>query len=369
MIHLQRHRRKAMLAAACLAGSLSAPAGAQGNVTVYGIVDAALARVTNADAAGNAVTKMPSLTGSLPSRIGFRGEEALGGGLSAVFTLEGGFGPDNGISGQGGRLFGRQAWVGLKGAWGTLQLGRVMNMTYLGTGRSDVLGPSLFSISSIDLYLPNARSDNALAYLGNFKGWTVGASYSLGRDASSAGGAAGTNCPGERADEDKACRQVTALLGYETDAFGVNVTYDRMRGGPGAAGGLASSSHTDRRVAVNGYVLLGRTKLGGGVIARTLDAATGAADSDLYYLGISHPLGASLTLDAQVARRSVDASPDDTTLMAARLTYGFSKRTAVYGALGRMDNRGQAAIALDVGGTVAPGRAQNGLMAGLRHAF
>jgi predicted porin len=42
------------------------PAFAQGNVTVYGIVDAALARISNADAAGNAVTKMPSLTGSLP---------------------------------------------------------------------------------------------------------------------------------------------------------------------------------------------------------------------------------------------------------------------------------------------------------------
>lgn len=74
------------------------PAFAQGNVTVYGIVDAALARISNADAAGNAVTKMPSLTGSLPSCIGFRGEEALGGGLSAVFALKGGFGPDTGIS-------------------------------------------------------------------------------------------------------------------------------------------------------------------------------------------------------------------------------------------------------------------------------
>lgn len=369
---MNRHkgkRRKAQTAAACLAGLLSASACAQDSVTVYGIVDAAVARISNADAAGNAVTRMPSLTGSLPSRIGFRGEEALGGGLSAVFALEGGFGPDTGISGQGGRLFGRQAWVGLKGGWGTLQLGRVMNMTYHGTAKSDVLGPSLFSISSIDLYLPNARSDNALAYMGKFKGWTVGASYSLGRDAASSGGAAATNCPGEAAADDKACRQVTALLGYETDAFGINATYDRMRGGPGAANGLTGSGNTDRRVGVNAYVLLGRTKLGGGVIARTTKAAPGTTESDLVYLGVSHPLSANLTLDAQVARKAVDASADDSNLMAARLTYGFSKRTAVYGALGRMDNQGQAAIALDVGGTAAPGRTQNGVMAGLRHAF
>jgi predicted porin len=53
----------------------------------------------------------------------------------------------------------------------------------------------------------------------------------------------------------------------------------------------------------------------------------------------------------------------------ARLTYAFSKRTAVYGGIGRMDNHGRAAIALDAGGTVAPGRAQNGIMTGIRHTF
>lgn len=107
MTRVAAKRRGTIAAAASLAGFLAMPAFAQGNVTVYGIVDAAVARINNVDAAGNAVTRMPSLTGSVPSRIGFRGEEALGGGLSAVLTLEGGFGPDNGISGQGGRLFGR----------------------------------------------------------------------------------------------------------------------------------------------------------------------------------------------------------------------------------------------------------------------
>ena len=362
-------KRGAMAAAACLAGFLATPASAQNNVTVYGLVDVALARMNNADAAGNAVTRMPSLTGSLPSRIGFKGEEALGGGLSAVFALEGGFAPDTGVSNQGGRLFGRQAWVGLKGAWGTLQLGRMMSMTFYGTLKSDVLGPNLFSISSIDAYIPNARSDNALAYMGNFKGWTVGASYSLGRDGSAAGGPSATNCPGEVAGDSKACRQATGLLGYETRAFGVNATWDQMRGGRGAAGGLAGSGNTDRRVAVNGWVMLGATKLGGGVMDRSHGAITGMTESTLLYLGLSYPLAARLTLDAQVARKAVDDSADDTNMLVARLTYAFSPRTAVYGAVGRMDNQGQAAIALDTGGTVAPGRAQNGLMAGMRHAF
>ena len=70
-----------------------------------------------------------------------------------------------------------------------------------------------------------------------------------------------------------------------------------------------------------------------------------------------------------MARKNVKGSADDSTMLVARLTYAFSKRTAVYGAIGRMDNHGQAAIALDAGGTVAPGRTQNGIMTGIRHTF
>jgi predicted porin len=357
-------------AAIALAAGLGAGgAQAQSQVTVYGIVDVALAHMNNADAAGHGVTREPSLTGSLPSRIGFRGSEDLGGGLSTVFVLESGFNPDVGTQGQGGRLFGRQAWVGLRGRWGTLQLGRILNMTYLATMKSDVLGPNLFSINSIDLYLPNARSDNAIGYLGTFDGVTVGATWSFGRDGSAAGGPSATGCAGEVAGNAVACRQYTALLGYDRQAYGVTATYDKMYGNTGAAGGLTSSANFDRRVTVNGYAMIMGAKVGAGVIARKTAAAAGVVDSDLYYLGVGVPVAAMLTLDAQIARKNVKGSPDDTKMAVARLTYALSKRSAVYAGAGRMDNRGAAAVALDAGGTTAAGKAQNGVMAGLRHAF
>jgi predicted porin len=342
---------------------------AQSNVTIYGIIDGAVAHVDNTNANGDSVTKMPSLTGSFPSRIGFRGTEDLGGGLSAVFTLESGFGPDTGAMGQGNRLFGRQASVGLKGKWGTLTLGRQINMTYIATQKADVLGPNLFAIGSIDAYLPNARSDNAIGYLGNFDGILAGATVSFGRDTSSSGGPAATGCAGESPADSKACRQYTALLGYEVKAYGINASYDKLYGNTGAAGGLTSSSNYDRRVTVNGYWMFGGTKLGAGVIDRKTDAATGVTDSELYYLGVSHPVNPLLTLDAQVARKNVKRSGDDTDMVVARLTYYLSTRTALYGALGIMDNDGAAAIALDAGGTVGAGKPQRGIMAGLRHHF
>lgn len=349
-------------------GLAASYAMAQTSVQVYGIVDSGVAHITNADAAGNAVTKVPSLTGSLPSRIGFKGTEDLGNGLQAFFVLENGLGLDTGTAGQGGRLFGRAAQVGLKGAWGTLTLGRQNNMTYYAGMKADVMGPNLFSISSIDLYIPNARSDNAIGYMGNVNGFVLGATYSLGRDAASAGGPAATNCGGEVAGNAKACRQTTALAGYESKAWGINASYDRMHGNTGAAGGLASSADTDVRTTVNGYVMVGATKFGAGLMDRRTDASIGLAESVLYYAGASHPVGA-FTIDAQFARRDTRHSDADVTLLAARISYALSRRTAVYTSVGRMDNDGNSAVALDAGGTVGAGMAQNGVMVGMRHHF
>jgi predicted porin len=275
---------------------------------------------------------------------------------------------DTGTQQQGGRLFGRQANVGLKGAWGSITLGRQLNMTYISALKTDVLGPHLFAIGSIDPYLPNARSDNAIGYMGNFSGFVVGATWSFGRDGSAAGGPAATNCAGEVAGNAKACRQYTALLGYETKEWGLNTSYDRMYGNTGAAGGLTSSNNTDVRTTVNGYFMIGPTKIGGGVVDRDTKAATGRVESDLYYLGVSHPIG-QYTIDAQVARRDTRNSSSDVNMLVARLTYSLSKRTAVYTAAGRMANKGASAVALDAGGTVGAGLGQNGVMAGLRHTF
>lgn len=352
------------------AASIATPSQAQTAVQVYGIVDSGIAHLTNTNSAGDSVTKIPSLTSSFPSRIGLRGTEDLGNGLQAFFVLENGLGLDTGVAQQGGRIFGRHANVGLKGAWGTLTLGRQRNMTNVSGLNTDVLGPNLFAIASIDPYLPNARSDNAIGYLGNFHGVVLGATYSFGRDASAAGGPAATNCAGEVGGNSKACRQVTGLIGYETRNWGVNTSWDQLRGNTGAAGGLTSSIHTDVRRIVNGYLMLGATKLGAGVIARETDAnpATGLSKSNLFYAGASHPFG-PFVLDAQVARRDTRNSGNDVDLLVARLSYALSKRTAVYGAVGRMDNDGVSAVALDAGGTVGAGLAQNGAMLGLRHHF
>ncbi|MDR6201422.1 putative porin [Paraburkholderia graminis] len=108
-----RYGRSAVVAA----GLFSASAFAQSSVALYGVMDTGIEYVSHANAAGGHVMRMPGITGELPSRWGMRGSEDLGRGLQALFVIESGFNVRGGDSGQGGRLFGRQAWVGLEGPW------------------------------------------------------------------------------------------------------------------------------------------------------------------------------------------------------------------------------------------------------------
>ncbi|WP_168791002.1 porin [Paraburkholderia aromaticivorans] len=97
---------------------------AQNSVTLYGVIDEAFQYVHNANPEGKNLYQMAG--GNLQgNRWGLKGTEDLGGGLKAIFQLENGFDINNGQLNQGGRMFGRQAYVGLAHqAYGTVTLGR-----------------------------------------------------------------------------------------------------------------------------------------------------------------------------------------------------------------------------------------------------
>jgi predicted porin len=358
------------LALAAIATIAAAAAQAQSAITTYGIIDTAVEYYNNADAYGNSLTRMPSLGGGMfPSRLGLRGTEDLGGGLKAIFTLENGYTPDAGGLGQGNRLFGRQAWVGLAGSWGQVTLGRNYNMIYTSTFDVDIFGPSQYGLGALDSAIPNGRTDNSIAYKGTFSGVTVGAHYSLGRDTSSAGGASGTNCAGESATSAMQCREWSALLRYDAPAWALVAAYDRMYGGPGASNGLTSADKTDSRLHVGGLLKADAWKVGGGVFVRNNQGSSATPRSNLYYLGLAYVVTPEVTLDSQVARLDYRNSGNDSNEVLLRATYFLSKRTQVYVAGGRMDNHGTAAVALSAGGSVGAGLTQTGIITGIKHSF
>jgi predicted porin len=104
-------------------------AHAQSSVTMYGIVDAGVQYLTNADAAGHNQVSLAS--GSyLPSRFGFVGREDLGGGYAAIFRLENGFNLSNGAVATTTSFFNRFAFVGLDTPVGQVTLGRQGSVQY-----------------------------------------------------------------------------------------------------------------------------------------------------------------------------------------------------------------------------------------------
>ena len=110
-----------LIAAACALGLTASCAQAQSFVKVYGVADAGI--VLESGGPDGRVNRVGSGVAS-GSRLGFKGNEDLGDGMSAFFVLENGYNMDTGKAGQGGLLFGRQALVGLSGAAGSISLGR-----------------------------------------------------------------------------------------------------------------------------------------------------------------------------------------------------------------------------------------------------
>ncbi|NIF90618.1 porin [Burkholderia sp. Cy-637] len=371
------------------AGALALGCGsacAQGSVTLYGILDTGLEFVTHAGPSGKSLVRMPGITGSVPSRWGLRGTEDLGGGYSASFVLEDGFNLRGGDFNQGGRLFGRQAWVGLANRYGTLSFGRQYTMSFWAIVDADALGPDIYGgVGSIDSYIPNARSDNTIAYKGSFGGVTLGATYSFGRDSAGTGNSPGQGtCAGSIPGDFNACRQWSVLLRYDAGSFGVAAAYDEQRGGPGAAANLFNGSaaipltHSgdkDARTQLNGYLKLGPVKLGGGWLGRRVVVGTPGLQgvhTDIFYLSGTWFVTPTVILDGG-AYRTIDTAQDTrATLAALRGTYLLSKRSSVYLQSGYVFNSARARYTLSQGGpgaTPNAGVGQLGIMAGIRHSF
>jgi len=206
--------------------------------------------------------------------------------------------------------------------------------------------------------------------MGKFRGFTIGGTYSFGRDAAGPVGPGATNCPGQVAGNMLACRQYTVLLAYDATSFGVAAAYDVQRGGAGAIPPLNSSAYTDTHNVVDGYVVFGSTKIGIGWIRNNMAAAT-HLQTDIFFAGATYYATPALFYDAQGIRYLQRNAKKDanSTLLIARGNYLLSKRTMVYTSVGYMFNSAQAANAVAAGGTVGVGMNQLGVMVGLQQKF
>jgi predicted porin len=165
-------------------------AQAQNSVTLYGVVDTGIGYVHNAD--GN--QKLVGLiAGNLSGdRWGMKGQEDLGGGLKAIFQLENGFNVNTGALGQGGREFGRQAFVGLTSDQaGTVTLGRqydpLVDMVQ-GITADNYWASIMGTPGDVDNYDNSSRVNNGVKYVSpNYAGLQFEGLYGFSNAAGATG--------------------------------------------------------------------------------------------------------------------------------------------------------------------------------------
>ncbi|RDK11860.1 porin [Cupriavidus lacunae] len=328
-----RHRKKWFIGVpAVLAAGL---AQAQTSVTLYGVLDTNMEYVTNMSSvtpsAANAFAVGPghdlvrlNSGGLSGSRWGMRGAEDLGSGLKAVFVLESGFGVDDGKSTQGGRLFGRQAFVGLDHAQaGKVTFGRQYTSLFDGLTNFSPMAYSLQYEPLIALTGVNFRSDNVAKYTGQFGGLGVLAHWSFGNGAAGAG-----EVPGQfRRDTGYG-----AALNYAAGAFAAGIAYDQYNPTLNATGGTG----TFKKAAVAASYAVGNAKLMGGYRwGRNISATDAILLRDNYYwIGGNYQATSALSLTLAYYYDDVKnlggvniKNPWQVTFMA---DYSFSKRTDVY---------------------------------------
>jgi predicted porin len=352
--------KQKVLSLAVLAGlSFGGYAHAQTTVQTYGLIDAGVEYLTNADAKGNSVERVVS-GGKNTSRWGFRGTEDLGGGLKAVFGLEGGILLDTGA--QDGALFKRQAYVGLDGSLGRIVMGRSFTTVYDFVIKFDPMGfapnyswATSASATGPSKYGMTTAFDNLVKYSGHTGALSYGATIGLGEQ---------PNSPSDS-------RKYATAVSWADKGLGVMASYERINGNE-----LPATGHRDETtayhlgadyktqswrytVAMRGY----KQTLGKGGVPDTRANTYWGGIS--YYTGPWTITGAAYHVNVMNVAAGKDADP---TMVVVRAMYALSKRTDLYLASAHVSGKNGQPVGLsrDDAGF---GTSQTGVTAGIQHRF
>ncbi|MDR3352649.1 MAG: porin [Zoogloeaceae bacterium] len=363
--------------AASIAAALSAGAHAQSsNVQIYGSIDMGFSH--RGDHLNEHIDSQNRIDSGISSgsRLGFKGTEDLGNGVKALFTIEAGYEADTGNSKQGGRLFGRQAFVGLNGSFGTVIAGRLYAPHYTLMSAIDpfkrgmvgqhhnVLAAGV-TTGGANLFDPE-RVDNAVAYITpSWSGFNLTAAYSNSATAQEAVGNSGDN------------RVFAITPRYTNGPLDIGFNYHRIK------------SEGSDAVKVSNWTLAGAYDFGSVKLAAAYEQnrwndVLGVDNDDLklkaWMLGVTLPFGKHALL-ASWNQSELDwgAESGKGRQIALGYTYAFSKRTNLFAAIADTHNsKSRQTAPVKVGGNVvvAAGdgayggdKYQNGLQFGIRHTF
>ena len=400
--------------ALAVAGLVSGVAFAQTNVTVYGVIDQSFTYSKSDNGLTGAASGTNKFSGIRDgglsgSRFGFKGEEALGNGLKAIFTMEYGKDSDSNTTptGANGTSFTvRQAFVGLSNNYGTATIGRQYTAASDNYGQNssngvvdampvNVLqganGSQLVSAGG------NARQDNMIKYVSpKFSGFSFGANYSFG-EAGTSGITGGTPSTAGTSDNGR----YTIVGSYANGPFGADLayagqssvysnyltaaTYQKDLNGNNLYK-TASAGADGQGKGINEWYIGGRydfkvVKLYASYqdMNNKTDIVDANTGSKLWQVGLSAPVGANgLAMLEYAEVRFKDDNASDPTDKADGKNKGFgigyqhslSKRTTLYTFVSQIkyDNN-TGSTGSWISGIGAAGEKTNTFSAGVRHTF
>lgn len=342
------------LIALAVAGLSATPVMAQSNVTVYGVVDAYFGHGEYGDNKLSAINS-GGLSGS---RLGFRGKEDLGNGLSAVFTLEYALATDQnaGVGTAGAR----QQFVGLEGGFGFIGLGRQYAPGYF-VSRYDAAGGSGALSAQIQLAKAakamidagsGSRVNNSINYTSpKMNGFAVNAIYGFGE---------------KNQIDDRSEGDVLGLgADYASGPIAVGFVYQQKDGG---------AARDQKEWMLGGSYDFGIVKLLGSY-QQVKDAIGASGDTDkVYQLGAVAPVGSG-KLHVAWGKLDADAgSSRDVKSWVLAYTHSLSKHTTGYLGFLRNENGNDASQSLlasnkDALGATVRGEDSNNFVIGVRHSF
>lgn len=292
--------------------ALGLAAAAQADVTIYGKLDAGFRKSIGSEDR--------EIATSGDSRIGFKGTEDLGGGLSAFFGMEHRFFPDTGV--QDGDMFWKgYSKVGLSGAFGTVGLGRQYTAAFLMVQNKvdPFAGDTVAQVRDVAMRvggITKVRVNNSVAYDFAAGGFKVGATV-----AEAAGNGTGVDH-----------KPMSLAASYATGPFFAAAGFENPAGDKDKQWNLAF-----------GYKV--------GPVDLTAGYADGTTNADLeakgYALGMNWAVG---TMDIKAAY-GVQRVDGETTVqkLGLGLHYNLSKRTTIYADVGHDSKAATEKTGYDLG--------------------
>lgn len=350
------------LLAFAVAAAFTAPMVANadsGNVSIYGIAHVSYDNI-NTNAPGQDTLSRIS---SNSSRIGFKGTEDLGNGLSAVWQMEQQVGMD---SGSVANMTARNTFVGLSSkSVGTLLAGTHDTPYKLGTGKLDVFGDTMGDYNTIignvnGANVRDLRLGNVVAYITpTFNGFHAAIAASMLNEAGNAGQA------------NPSAWSATAV--YDNGPLFLSLSHEVQKTANAAP---ATDGFDTKGTKLGAGYAFGATKVGV-VYERLTDSRSNMAGSrNAYVLNVAHTMGANV-IKASYGKANDGASAADTS--AKNWTVGFdhnlSKRTAVYALYTKTDNASGATYGVGGAGAggiynaAAAGEDPRAISLGMKHSF